>query len=55
MTGLASMVTSEYSSIPSLIPGGSTVEAFRKNSLKVKEQEVANVVHVDVTTSNIPS
>lgn len=29
--------------------------SFQEELPKVKEQEVANVVHVDVTTSNIPS
>lgn len=33
MTGLASIVTSEYSSIPSFTSGGSTVDARRKKSL----------------------
>ena len=34
MTGFVSIVTSEYSSIPSFWSGGSTVEARRKNSLQ---------------------
>ena len=42
MTGLVSMVTSEYSSIPSFSPGLCTVEALRKNSL---QQDKAACAH----------